>query len=464
MNETPNPIKPMLQSGAAQVKITPPLGTRINGDFITHYATYIHDDLYSKALVLKSDDTVVALVVVDICVMPREFLDPVKAEITRITGIPASHILISSTHTHAAGSVADVHLGSVDPAYAQKLPGLIVESVRLAIQNLRPAQLAFSSVQAPEHLLCRRYEMQTDYRPFNPVSDGDDLIKTNPFGAESSILRSIAPTDPELGYLAVRGTDGRWIGLLANYSLHYVGDWENGTISADYFGVFATTLGDKLRAGPEFVGMMSNGTSGDVNIWDFMYPERYPKAHFAKSKLIGSDLAGRVFQSVDTLEWKSDVLLDATLENVSIPVTKPSSRELETAAGLLVGAHFETIEPDQEGLKQIYAREQILLNEMPDQRECPVQVIRIGDGMIGGLAGEFFSETGLYLKENSVAEHYFTISMANGNVGYVPPAQEIVKGGYETWRCRYSCLTPGAEDTIREKLLVLAKSLAAARR
>ncbi|MGV3601099.1 MAG: hypothetical protein ACO1N1_07835 [Dyadobacter fermentans] len=454
----------MLQSGAAQVKTTPPLGTRINGDFITHYATYIHDDLYSKALVLKCGDTVVTLVVVDICVMPKEFLDPVKADITLMTGIPASHILISSTHTHAAGSVADVHLGSVDPAYAQKLPGLIVESVRLAIQNLRPAQLAFGSVRAPEHLLCRRYEMRPDYRPFNPVSGGDDLIKTNPFGAENSILRSIAPTDPEVGYLAVRGTDGRWIGLLANYSLHYVGDWENGTISADYFGVFARALGDKLQAAPEFVGMMSNGTSGDVNIWDFMYPERHPKAHFAKSELIGSDLAGRVFQSMDTLEWKSEVLLDAALELVSIPVTKPSSRELEMAAELVAGAHFETIEPDQEGLKQIYAREQILLNEMPDRRECPVQVIRIGDGMIGGLAGEFFSETGLHLKENSVSAHYFTISMANGNVGYVPPAQEIAKGGYETWRCRYSCLTPGAEDTIREKLLVLAESLAAARR
>lgn len=449
----------LLQAGAAQVDITPPLGTRINGDFVTHYATYIHDNLYSKALAFSRGNTYVVFVVVDICVMPKDFLDPVKAEITKITGIPASHIMISSTHTHAAGSVADVHLGSVDPAYAQKLPGLIVESVRQAVQNLRPAQIAFGNVHAPEHLLCRRYEMSEVYTASNPVTGHADQIKTNPFGAEELILKSIAPTDPDLGYLAVKGLDGRWIGVLANYSLHYVGDWENGTISADYFGVFADALREKLQAGPDFVGIMSNGTSGDVNIWDFLNPERYPTAHFAKSKLIGTELADKVVENINALHWQTDAVLEAALENVQVSVTKPDRQEIEAATSMMTGAHFETIEPDEAGLRQIYAREQILLNETPDQRDCPVQVIKIGDGMIGGLAGEFFSETGLYLKENKASRHYFTITMANGNVGYVPPAAEIDKGGYETWRCRYSCLASGAEATIRTQLLVIAEKL-----
>ncbi|MCE6989682.1 hypothetical protein [Dyadobacter sp. CY323] len=446
-----------LLAGSAQTTTTPPLGTRINGDFVTHYATYIHDDLYSKALVLQREDIVVALVVVDICIMPKAFLDGVKSEITGLTGIPASHMMISSTHTHAAGSVADVHLGSVDPAYASKLPGLIVESVLLALQNLKPAQIAFGSVFAPEHLLCRRYEMSEEYVPFNPVTGESDKIKTNPFGAEQFIKNSIAPTDPELGYLAVKGLDDSWIGLLANYSLHYVGDWENGTISADYFGVFSKALTGKLQAGSDFVAIMSNGTSGDVNIWDFLDSERYPKTHFEKSQWIGSDLAEKVFQSISGLEWQEDVTLDAILEVVEVPVVKPNGDELREAAKQVATAKFETIEPDRDGLRQIYAREQILLNEMPAMAECPVQAIRIGDGVIGALAGEFFSETGLYLKASAGAKSYFTVTMANGNVGYVPPLEEIEKGGYETWRCRYSCLVPGAEKTIREKLLTMTR-------
>nr|WP_295924559.1 neutral/alkaline non-lysosomal ceramidase N-terminal domain-containing protein [uncultured Dyadobacter sp.] len=448
-----------LLAGAARIDTTPPLGTRINGDFITHYATAIHDALYSKALVLKQDQTLVAFVVVDICVMSKDFLDSVKAGITQSTGISASHQMISSTHTHAAGSVADVHLGSVDPAYVQKLPGLILASVQDAIQNLRPARIAFGTVQAPEHLLCRRYEMHPDYTAFNPVTGQPDTIKTNPFGAENNILKAVAPTDPELGYLAVKGLDDRWIGLLANYSLHYVGDWENGTISADYFGVFSEELRRKLAADEDFVGIMSNGTSGDVNIWDFLRPDRYPTAHFAKSKLIGSDLADKVAQSIHALDWQSAPLLKAAMEIVRVPVTKPTAAELEAAARLVAQAHYETIVPDEAGLRQIYAREQLLLHETADFRECPVQVIRIGEGMIGGLAGEFFSETGLYLKENAVAKHYFTISMANGNVGYVPPSGEIANGGYETWRCRYSCLVAGAEQVIRAQLLAVAAQL-----
>lgn len=447
-------------AGSARVKTTPPLGTRINGDFITHYATYIHDDLFAKALVLRKGETTVALVVVDICVMPKEFVDAVKTAIASRTGLLPSHVLISSTHTHAAGSVADVHLGSIDPAYEKWLPGQIVAAVEAALQNLQPARIAFGSVMAPEHVLCRRYRMKPDHVPVNPVTGEADEVKTNPFGVEEWIDHSPAPTDPELSFLAVQGLDGRWISILANYSLHYVGDWENGTISADYFGYFSERLRECLRAGEEFVGIMSNGTSGDVNIWDFQNSDRYPKAHFQKSELIGHDLADRLVAQLDNQQWQTDPALVCLYEPLTAAIVKPSEPELQEAAGRVTTALFETIEPDGEGLRQIYAREQLLLNEMPSEKDCPVQAFRIGNGVIGGLAGEFFSETGLYLKAEAGIDHYFTITMANGNAGYVPPAHEIQKGGYETWRCRYSCLEAGSEERIREQLLKLVHQLA----
>lgn len=446
-------------AGAAKVKTTPPLGTRINGDFVTHYANFVHDDLNSRALVMEQGDTKVAIVVVDICVMPKEFLDDVKKSITDHTGIPASHILISSTHTHAAGSVADVHLGSVDPGYVKKLPGLIVQSVVEALRKLKPAQIAFGSINAPEHLLCRRYHMNETYVPVNPVSGKPDQIKTNPFGVENYIEKSVAPVDPDLGYLAIKGLDGEWIALLANYSLHYVGDWPNGAISADYFGVFAAHLAGVLGAGEDFVGMMSNGTSGDVNIWDFQDSERYPKEHYAKSELIGTDLANRVAQSVNGLSWQINPDLSVLYEDLEIKVVKPTEEEFLSASVIVSQADYENVVVDNEGLRKLYAREQLLLNEFEDTKICPVQAIKIGTGIIGALAGEFFSETGLFLKNEIGSEHYFTISMANGNVGYVPPAAEIARGGYETWRCRYSCLEEGAEMLVRQKLLQLTERL-----
>ena len=60
--------------------------------------------------------------------------------------------------------------------------------------------------------------------------------------------------------------------------------------------------------------------------------------------------------------------------------------------------------------------------------KLPLQAIRIGDGAIGTLPGEIFSETGLNLKKNSPFKYYFTISHANGQFGYVPPAEQFQLG------------------------------------
>ncbi|WP_128548169.1 neutral/alkaline non-lysosomal ceramidase N-terminal domain-containing protein [Larkinella soli] len=445
------------RAGAAQIDITPPPGTLINGDFITHYARFIHDSLYARALVLQRGDTTVAIVIVDICAMPKDLLDEVKVRIQSQTGLLPQNVLIAATHTHAAGSVASLLLGAADLPYRQKLPGLLVESVRAALQTLRPARIGFGAVDVPEHVVCRRFFMKEGYQAQNPVTGGLDGVKTNPFGDEQQIDRRVAPVDPQVSFLAVKGLDDRWISLLANYSLHYVGDWENGTITADYFGVFSAEIGRLLGADSGFVGMMSNGTSGEANIWDFLDPDRYPKEHFAKSELIGKDIAAKVFDALKTVAWQADPALSAEYAEVAAGVRKPTGEELEAARRLVADTQYKAIQQvDMDVLRRIYAREQVLLNEYPDTNLFPVQALQIGEGRIGALGGEFFAETGLRLKQNRSA--YFTITMANGYIGYVPPAHEIERGGYETWRCRTSFLEPGAEETIREKLTELLKT------
>ena len=442
------------QAGAAQVDITPPLGTLINGDFITHYARFIHDPLFAKALVLQKGDTTIALVIVDICAMPRDFLDEVKLMIQQQTGILPQNTLIASTHTHAAGSVASLLLGAADLSYRQKLPGFLVESVKAALQNRRSAKIGFGAMDVPEHVVCRRFFMKEGYQARNPVTGGLDGVKTNPFGDEQQIDRRVVPVDPQVGFMAVKGLDDQWISLLANYSLHYVGDWENGTITADYFGVFSNEIARLLKADPGFVGMMSNGTSGEANIWDFLDLDRYPKEHFAKSELIGKDIASKVVDALQTVDWQENPVLSAQYAEVETGLRKPSAEELEAAQKLVAETYYENIqEVDRDALRRIYAREQVLLNDYPDTNLFPVQAIQIGTGRIGALGGEFFAETGLRLKQNR--SPYFTITMANGYIGYIPPAHEIERGGYETWRCRTSFLELSAEEAIRTKLAEL---------
>lgn len=459
------PIKNQFNAGAARVDITPPLGTLINGDFISHYVHTIHDPLYSKALVMEDDSITIVLVVVDICVMGKELIDDVKATIQEQTGINPENILISSTHAHSTGSVESVLLCAADLPYRRRLSGLILQSVLQAKQNMKPAKIAFGSIDVPEHVVCRRYDMKPGYKAYNPVTNSVDKIKTNPMGDEDKIERRRGVPDPAVGYLAVQDLNSKWISVLANYSTHYVGDWENGTVTADYFGVFARQLKSMLQATDDFVAMMSSGTSGDANIMDFIQPDRYPKAHFEKSELIGSDIADKVFRSVSKLKWEENPSLGSACELLEIPVRKPSAKELREAEELVAGTRYESLSlkessesgsshtGNEDNFRRIFAREQVLLNEYPDTIFFPVQALKIGSGVIGGLSAEIFSETGLWLKKNCQVKNYFTICLANGVFGYVPPEHEFEYGGYETWRCRTSFLNPKAEEIIRNKLL-----------
>lgn len=450
-------------AGAAQIDITPPLGTAINGDFVSHYARVIHDPLYAKAVVLQNNKQTVAFVVVDICMMQKDFIDEVKKEILELSGIPCENILVSATHTHAGGSVEGLLMAAADLGYRKKVHNLIVEAVLKAKESMRPAKIGFGSVDVPEHTVCRRYFMKEGYGAYNPVTNGYDIIKTNPMNDENQILKRENKTDPEVSYLAVKGLDDQWISLLANYSVHYVGDWENGTITADYFGMFAKHIKSGLQAPDDFVAIMSNGTSGDANIIDFLEPDRYPSAFFAKSNLIGNDIAGRIADSVEGIEWDMNVPLSVQYTELPVSIRKPTPKELSTAKSIVVETRYDHLAMkesshtgNEDAFRRIYAREQILLNEYPDTILFPIQVFRIGAGMIGGLGGEFFAETGLWLKENNKAKNYFTVCLANGYVGYVPPSHEFELGGYETWRCRSSFLEEDAENIIRNELRHLA--------
>ncbi|MBD1420037.1 neutral/alkaline non-lysosomal ceramidase N-terminal domain-containing protein [Sphingobacterium chuzhouense] len=442
------------QAAALQKDITPPLGTLINGEFQTRYANKIHDRLYAKSVVLKQSDTILMFVVVDICAMQQDFLDEVKADIHKATGIPQSHMLISSTHTHSAGAITELLMGHADLTYRKNLHRILVDLVIETLPNLREAKIAFGTVDAPEHVLCRRYKMAPEYKAFNPVTGGYDLVKTNPFGAEEHILERNSTPDTQLAYLGVKGLDDQWIALLANYSLHYVGDLERGTISADYFGCFAKRLEEVLSEGDNsFVAMMSNGTSGEINIWDFIDTGRYPTGSHRKSEFIGRGLSDKVLRDLQNLQWEEYPALEALYNELPVGIRKLSEQELENAKQMVIDTDYESITLNEDGYRRIYAREQVLLAEFPKQRTFYIQSFRIGTGIIGALGGEFFAETGLALKALAPQGKYFTVCLANDYVGYVPPQHEIALGGYETWRCRTSFLEESAEAKIRNVLL-----------
>ena len=76
----------------------------------------------------------------------------------------------------------------------------------------------------------------------DPFDRGTDRVHMNPPRASEDLLKPAGLVDAEVPLLAVQGTDGHPIALLANYSLHYVGGVPGHALSADYFGELRGTL------------------------------------------------------------------------------------------------------------------------------------------------------------------------------------------------------------------------------
>ena len=447
-----------LRAGAAASNISPRLGVSLNGGMTDRTAENIHDELHARCLVLDNDQQRIAIVVCDSCMIPKSILDHAKHQAHSHTGILLDHMLISATHTHTAPTVAGVFQSDPDAQYAEFLASRISDGIRRALRNLQPAQVGWGVGTEPSQVFNRRWKMKAGAELSDPFGRGTDKVKMNPQPGSPELIEPAGPIDPEVAILALRRRDGRPLALLANYSLHYVGGTKAGDVSADYFGVFAEAIRRDLNAGdldPQFVGIMSNGTSGNINNIDFRMdsPRHPPYEKMREVAALVSAEAARVYAKIEWHDWVPLAMLEARPKLGRRPIPKD---ELERAKFILSQAK----EPVLQGLEQIYARETVLLNGYPAQVETVIQAARIGDLGIAASPCETFVETGLAIKEESPLKPTFTIELANDYAGYLPTLEHHRLGGYETWRARSSYLEEGAEEKIRTGILKLLSEVA----
>jgi hypothetical protein len=450
------------QAGAATANITPWLDISLAGYMQDRKAAYIHDELHVRCLVLENGKKRVAFAVVDSCMVPREVVLDAKARIGAATGIPPEHVLISATHTHTAPTATPVFQSDPDPDYQRFLVSRIATGVRLAASHLRPARIAWGSVNVPDQVFNRRWKMKEGTISPNPFGVVDQ-VQMNPPRASEHLIEPAGPTDPEVPFLYVVGLDSIPIALLANYSLHYVGSEGPNHVSADYFGYFAEITA-RLLAGEgngRFLGMLTNGTSGNINNVNFRVPPEQQYQHSGKPykqmEFVANRLANAIADEIrdGTLAWEDQPPLEAVARDISLGVRKPDATEIASAQAVVdraAGRPMKTLE-------EIYARETVLLQSYPENVPVTLQALRIGDTGIAAIPCEVFVEIGLAIKERSPFPQTFTIELANGYNGYLPTAKHHALGGYETWRARSSYLEIGAAETILTTLLEMFSTL-----
>ena len=425
-----------LLAGAATSNITPPLGELIVGNWTPAPATYVHDELYARCLVLDDGEKKVAIVVADNVGIPRRVLDEAKRQIQKHTGIPVERVLIASTHTHSAttarGSDDRDNPNESQTAYQAFLASRISDGVRRAIANLEPARVAWGSGSLPEQVFNRRWFMKPGPHLNNPFG-GTGKVQMNPQVGSPDLLKPAGPTDPEIAFLSVQSTSGRPIALLANYSLHYVGGVPNGHVSADYFGVFARRMSQLLerdRQTPPFVSVLSNGTSGNINNINFRGGQKR-LANYERMELVANQVAAEVFKAMQGIDYRDSVPLEIVQRELTLETRRHEAEKLVAWAREVLSRPEGTT--PRHPRERIYAERTLRMSEMPPRLEVPLQAVRIGELAVVTIPFEVFVETGLELKAKSPFGETFTVSLANGAYGYLPTAEHHELGGYETW-------------------------------
>ncbi len=454
----------VFKAGAFQIDITPALGSELVGNFADNFADNIHDPLHSKSLVLSDGNSKIAIVIVDNLGVPEKVFDQAKEYIHNEIGLKKENVLIASIHTHSGPEAGEFYMSETQPLteYGQFLARKIADGVKTSHHNLEPAKIAWGGVDVPEHVFVRRWIMKDSvYSPYGTK----DIVKMNPGTNNPNLVKPSGPIDPEVSFISVQSTSGRPISVLANYSLHYVGWVPKGDISADYFAVFGEYLGRKLSNDvdlkyPPFVGIMSNGTSGNVNNNDYSKPRGekssmdrpYEQMHY-----VARDIAEKVYKALQKVQYKSWVPLGADISTLSLKTHRASPEVMANVARIL--NRPDSDKPLYSSREKIYAKRILKMElEWPDEIEVQLQALRIGDLGISGLPFEAFTQIGLEIKDKSPFKDTFTIELANGDYLYLPTPQEVELGGYETW-LSIRTVEKYASDKITKRLLEQLNSL-----
>jgi len=436
--------EPELRAGAAQERITPPMGMPMAGYYSERLATGVHDDLFAKALYLSDGKTEIAWVVCDIIGLSRQVVADARRRIREQTGLATDHVLLSATHSHTgplySGPMPGVYeenrakLSPMQQRYNDDLIASITRAVVRAREQARPARLEVGIAQEPSISFNRRFHMKNGEVRFNPG-------KRNP-----DIVRPAGPNDPRVAVLHIRdGKKDAPLATVVNFALHL--DTVGGTsFSADY----PFFLGQRLRSsfGQDYVPIFAQGCCGDINHVDVSTTA--PQKGFAEAERIGNRLADAAFLALKKPRAIAEPRLGAASALVALPLQMYSPDAITSAR--------KTLEKEKRlFLEEVHAHKVVKVAQIGKPAlETEVQVLRIGDVAVVGLPGEVFVELGLWVREKSPFPLTIVSELANDSIGYVPTRKACKEGSYEVVN---SLIAPGGGEQLAEKAVELLNGL-----
>ncbi len=421
--------------GLARVKITPEQPVYMAG-----YASRdrpfdsVHDDLFAKALVLVDGRGMRGVfVTTDLIGLSAEIADPIRQQIEEQTGIPATSVILSSSHTHTGPTL------SLDPApregrsladsertvaYTKGVQDKLVQVVVEAAKDPQPARLSWGV--GVVHFVMNRREFTVDRGV---------ILGVNPRGM----------ADRSVPVLRIDGLDGNPRAIVFGAASHNTTlgprDYE---ISGDYAG-HAQRLVEAQWPGLQ--AMFVLGCAGDAN--------PYPRGSHEIAAVHGKELATEVVRVTKDQAKLARVRgpLRIAWGQATLPLAAPPPREeLEKQAAGKSGTGPWIA---QQILSRLDRGE-----KLPTEYNCPLAVWQLGDELtLVALSGEVVSDYVRLLEDALGQGRLWVAAYCQDVYGYLPSARVLAQGGYET-RGLYSGgighFTPEAEGVLVKTVSELA--------
>lgn len=239
--------------GIARADITPPVGIyhRMWGAAAHDRSTGVHRPLTATAMLFESLDKSVAgdrlqaVLALDHCLLWGNETDELRARLTAATGLAAEQILITFSHTHAAGLMdrgrASLPGGDLIAPYLETLAERVADCLNRARSNLAPATIVYG------HGRCA----MAAERDFWDEASGQFVCGFNPAGT----------CDDTVLVARVTNEQRQTVATLVHYACHPTTlAWQNTLISPDFPGAMREMVEQATSAPCVFL----QGASGDV--------------------------------------------------------------------------------------------------------------------------------------------------------------------------------------------------------
>lgn len=474
----PQNAKPSgLMAGVARADITPPVGIpHMNWGSATHIESDGTDPLGMRATALVLSDGRKKFVMVDIDTIGLGGTDEIITRAAARSGIPAEHIRLGASHTHAGPLLsADKGPAGTDLTryrammnrYREVVADKIVGAIQEAVSQLRPVHMYGA----------RGLGTINVNRRFRGGSGGPPAVGRNKDGY----------VDRELVVFRMDDSQGKPYAILINYQTHgTVLAYENRKVSPDWIGMTRKVVEDALPGSTAlfFQGAAGNqgpieGFTGDLNV---AHRLGATLGYQALGVAMGIETVKRepVFEGyVESTayqakqHWRVSGPRDQTLrfatKIIEVPRRQYEATEIDAMATQVAEAQkrFAAFKKGDESRAAYQAAARLrrlsdLLNrwKQPPSSEpvtVQLQVLRIGELAIVAMPGEPFAEIGAAVKKASPFAFTMFCGYSSGvGGGYMPTESEFQYRGYEVEGTRYG---KGAAETVIRAAGDLLKSV-----